>query len=98
MAAASFLIVSISAFRIEPPSESGDLHSGDGGFALFAETDQPIYQDMSTADGRRDLELDVEEAENPERVRGAKLLADAKLVSLRVAAGDNASCLNLYKP
>ncbi len=53
MAAASFLILSISAFRLEPPRESGDLHGGDGGFSLFAETDQPVYQDLSTSEGAR---------------------------------------------
>ncbi len=98
MAMASFLIVSVSAFRLTQPSESGELHSGDGGFSLFAETDQPIYQDMTTAEGRKDLELDVEEGENPVRSRSAKLLDAAEIVSLRVAAGDNASCLNLYQP
>jgi hypothetical protein len=89
MAAASFLIVAISAFRLEPPREGARLDSGDGGFALYAETDQPIYQDLNTADGRSELGFD-EEAE--------KLLAATEIIGLRVQAGDDASCLNLYQP
>jgi putative ABC transport system permease protein len=89
MAAACFLIVAISAFRLDPPREGARLDSGDGGFALYAETDQPIYQDLNTVDGRSDLGFD-EEAE--------KLLAATEAIGLRVQAGDDASCLNLYQP
>ncbi|HEV3417282.1 MAG TPA: FtsX-like permease family protein [Pirellulales bacterium] len=89
MAAASFLIVSISAFRLEPPREGASLHSGDGGFSLYAETDQPIYQDLNTIAGREDLSFDAE---------AEKLLAGTEVIGLRAQAGDDASCLNLYQP
>lgn len=89
MAAASFLIVAISAFRLDPPREGVALHSGDGGFALFAQTDQPIYQDLNTPDGRNELGFD--EADE-------KLMASTEIIGLRAQAGDDASCLNLYQP
>jgi hypothetical protein len=89
MAAASFLIVSISAFRLEPPRAGASLHSGDGGFALYAETDQPIYQDLNTPAGRGELSFDSD---------AEKQLAETEIIGLRVQAGDDASCLNLYQP
>ncbi len=88
-AAASFIIVAVSAFWLAPPSEQASLHSGDGGFSLYAETDQPIYQDLNSQDGRKELpfEADVD-----------KLLADVEIIGLRTQNGDDASCLNLYQP
>lgn len=72
VAAASFIIVSVSAFRLDPSGQTPSLGSGNGGFALVAESDQPIYQDVACPGG--------------------------KTVALRVGAGDDASCLNLYRP
>lgn len=89
VAAASFLIVAVSAFRLEPPREQASLHSGDGGFSLYAQTDQPIYQDLNTPQGRSELGFE-EDAE--------KLLAASQIIGLRAQAGDDASCLNLYQP
>jgi ABC-type antimicrobial peptide transport system permease subunit len=89
MAAASFLIIAVSAFRLEPLREQASLHSGDGGYSLYAETDQPIYQDLNTAQGRSELGFDEYEE---------KLLAGTEIIGLRAQAGDDASCLNLYQP
>ena len=88
MAAATFLIVSMSAFHLEPPAHGPKLASGDGGFSLFAETDLPIYQDLNTPDGRADLSIDE---------KSEALLAGSQIVSLRVHSGDDASCLNLFQ-
>jgi len=79
VASASFLIVAISAFRLDPVRWTPKRQSGNGGFALVAESDQPIYED-----------LDVP--------AGGWLPQGTKTIALRVAAGDDASCLNLYKP
>ncbi len=49
VAAASFLIVAISAFRLD----TGE--AGTGGFEFVATSDQPIHYDLNTADGRREL-------------------------------------------
>jgi putative ABC transport system permease protein len=85
IAAASFLIVAIGAFRLAP---STGFTSGSGGFALVAESDQPVFQDFTTEDGQ--TELGFSSADQ-------KILADAKVFALRVANGDDASCLNLYQ-
>jgi putative ABC transport system permease protein len=88
-AAASFIIVAVSAFWLAPPSEHAKLNSGDGGFSVFAETDQPIYQDLNSPDGRNELPFDT---------AADKLLAGVEIIGLRAQAGDDASCLNLYQP
>jgi len=76
VAAASFLIVAVSAFRVDPSRQTPTLHGGDGGFDLVAESDQPIFQNLNTL---KDLDGDA-------------------VFSLRVHSGDDASCLNLYRP
>ena len=86
IAAASFLIVAISAFRLEPRT---GFDSGTGGFTLVAESDQPIFQDFTTDDGQ--TELGFSSADH-------QTLAGTKAFALRVASGDDASCLNLYQP
>jgi putative ABC transport system permease protein len=89
VATATFLIVAISAFRLDPPADTSDPRTGSGGFELIAESDQPIYQDLDTPVGRRDAGF---EAVNERSVAGATV------IPLRVQAGDDASCLNLYQP
>ncbi len=79
---ASFLIVAISAFRLDP---SG---SGAGGFDLIAETSQAVNYDLNTPAGRRDLGFSDSDS---------KQLAGAEIFSLRIQGGDDASCLNLYQ-
>ena len=49
IAAASFLIVSMSAFRLKP------TETGTGGFNLLAESSQPIFQNLNTESGRYEL-------------------------------------------
>ncbi len=83
VAAASFLIAAVSVFQLKT-SEGGT-----GGFELTATSDLPIHYDLDTADGRRELGFSDE---------ANKKLADWRFYSLRVAAGENASCLNLYQP
>lgn len=88
IAAASFLIVALSAFRLDPAALSTGRDSGSGGFALVAQSDAPIYQNLNDEAGREQLGLTVEADE---------LLAKAETVALRVETGDDASCLNLYQ-
>ncbi|MCA9247484.1 MAG: FtsX-like permease family protein [Planctomycetales bacterium] len=82
VAAASFLIVAISAFRLEPSA------AGTGGFKLIGQTDQPVIQNLAAADGRFELAFGDADSER---------LAKCEIYSLRVRAGDDASCLNLYQ-
>lgn len=81
-AVASFLIVALSAFRLAPSEQ------GTGGYDLIATSDQPVYFDLNTADGRD--ELGFSSAQN-------RQMADVEVISLRVHAGEDASCLNLYQ-
>ncbi len=89
IAAASFLIVALSAFRLDPASAGRGLDSGSGGFDLVAQSDQPLYQDLNTPIGRADLGFSSDADER---------LSSCTTVPLRVRAGDDASCLNLYQP
>jgi ABC-type antimicrobial peptide transport system permease subunit len=81
VATATFLIMAVSAFRLE------DLDTG--GIELIAESSVPINYDIGTDAGRFELGFSGPEIE--------KLLAGTTVASLRVHDGDDASCLNLYR-
>lgn len=85
LACGSFLVAAVGAFRQDPLARAGQRASGTGGFALYAETTQPLPEPLGRAEGRRRLGLDP------------KLLARADIVSLRLREGDDASCLNLNR-
>jgi len=89
VAAACFLIVSVSAFRLDPTTQVPKPVSGNGGFALVGESAQPIYRDLNTPSGRAELGFSPDDS---------KLLEQTTTYALRVKPGDDASCLNLYKP
>ena len=86
--ATSFLIIAISAFHLDPSQRVPKLASGDGGFSLVAQSDQPIHQDVNTPDGRFDLAFSKQDSE---------ALGGATVHGVRVKPGDDASCLNLYQ-
>ncbi|MBI3416532.1 MAG: FtsX-like permease family protein [Verrucomicrobia bacterium] len=85
LACGSFLVVAVGAFRLDPNQGAQKRASGTGGFALFAESSLPVFQDLNTKAGRDFYGLD------------AQALADAQVVPLRVRDGDDASCLNLNR-
>jgi putative ABC transport system permease protein len=89
VASASFLIAALSAFQLDPARQTPALASGDGGFSLAVETDRPIYQNLDSREGRAELGFS---AEDEEQFKGVKVFG------LRVKSGDDASCLNLYRP
>lgn len=89
VAVACFLITAVSAFRLDPIGEIPRRDSGNGGFALVAETARPIYPDLNRPEGRQEMGF---AAEDEKRLAGTRVLA------FRVRAGDDASCLNLYRP
>jgi len=93
IASATFVIVAVAAGRRAPEVEQPDVNSGNGGFALVAESTTPITRgNLNTADGRDELAFDVA-ADSPE----AKLLSESVTYAFRVRPGENASCLNLYQ-
>lgn len=85
-ASATFLLVSVAAFRLDGGGESGRRDGGTGGFALWAETSLPVGRDLNTARGQEALGL------------GTNAMAGVSFVAMRVRDGDEASCLNLGKP
>jgi ABC-type lipoprotein release transport system permease subunit len=89
VAAAVFLLVSVDSFRKGAGDETGP-ESGTGGFALLAESVLPMVHDPSTPDGREALGLQ-HAADDP-------ALAGVTLTAARLRAGDDTSCLNLYRP
>ncbi len=88
--AAVFLIVSIEAFRKDDSAGMRDRRSGTGGFALVAQTMLPTFHDPSTPEGRDALNLQADQS-------GSAGAAYA-IYRLRLRPGDDASCLNLYRP
>ena len=89
IASAFFLIVAVGAFRQDPTGEKPNLHGSNGGFSLFVQTELPVYHDLGNAAARENLGFTVEEL---------RLLERCKIFSLRVRGGDDASCLNVYRP
>jgi putative ABC transport system permease protein len=84
IAAATFLIVAVGAFR-RGAEDIGDRQSSAGGYALLAETLAPLMHDPATPAGREALNLDAD-------------LAGGSIARFRLRPGDDASCLNLYRP
>jgi hypothetical protein len=85
IAAAAFIIVSVDAFR-HGDAFSTDTHSGTGGFALMAQSEVPILANPNDAAGRESL---VVNAPDFTRIRFTRF---------RLRPGEDASCLNLFRP
>lgn len=88
---ACFVIVAVGANRRTDLTQNiaQDKASGTGGFALIADVDVPIYWDFNSKEGQ--FELGFSQAD-------AELLNQAEFIPMRVLPGEDASCLNLYKP
>lgn len=84
IASATFILISVDAFRRDTRATPGDVRSGLGGYTLLVETLLPVLHDPNTREGRDALNLfDLEEA---------------SIEPFRLLPGDDASCLNLYEP
>jgi hypothetical protein len=85
IASATFMLISVDAFRRGETSADTGIHSGVGGYGLFVETLLPIVDDANSRSGRTSLNL---------------LDLDPAVVfePFRLLPGDDASCLNLYEP
>jgi hypothetical protein len=84
VAAATFILISVDAFRRDSRISTSDRRGGTGGFALMVETALPIARDPDSADGRQLL--------------GLESAKDVEVTPFRLLPGDDASCLNLYEP
>jgi ABC-type lipoprotein release transport system permease subunit len=87
IAFATFTIVAVGAFRREAPART-DRMSGTGGYALIAESVLPIHHDFGNREGRTRLGFTAE----------GSTLAGIDVARFRLRPGDDASCLNLYRP
>ena len=83
IASATFILISVDAFRLETP-RTADRHSGVGGYSLLVDLLVPIAHDPNSREGRDAL--------------GLADAADIAVEPFRVLPGDDASCLNLYEP
>ena len=86
IASAAFIIVSVDAFRKGGGAIGGDRASGTGGFVLFATSEIPLLYSPNDAAGRDALMVQAPEFER------------APFTRFRLQPGDDASCLNLYRP
>jgi putative ABC transport system permease protein len=86
IASAAFIIVSVDAFRREGGELTSDPKSGTGGYVLFAESELPLLQNPNEPSGREALTIQAPE------------LAQVRFTRFRVRAGEDVSCLNLYRP
>ena len=83
IAAATFILISVDAFRRDAPDAEDPL-SGVGGYSLIVETLLPIVHDVSTSAG-------VRRSTSATRIQRA-------FSPSGFGPGDDASCLNLYRP
>jgi putative ABC transport system permease protein len=86
VAAATFVIVAVGAFRHDGATNLRAPDSESGGFTLLAQSSQPLNHDPRTSEGRAALGL-------PQNA-----LDGVTLARFRRSAGEDASCLNLYRP
>jgi ABC-type antimicrobial peptide transport system permease subunit len=88
IAFATFIVAAVSAFQHRDEHRPPKKESGDGGFALLAESASSVFSPVS-ASHQNDLNLTDETA---------RLLAKCDGHAFRVRPGDEASCLNIYQP
>lgn len=86
VACACFVLVLVAANRHDGAAGG---HGGWGGWNLLAESATPLYQDLGGREGRGALGFTAE---------AERLLAGSEIAGLAEVPGDDASCLNLYRP
>jgi ABC-type lipoprotein release transport system permease subunit len=86
IASAAFIIVSVDAFRRGGGELTDDPKTGTGGFALLARSELPIVPNMNGEAGREALLMQ------------APGMQGVTFTRFRVRQGQDASCLNLYRP
>jgi putative ABC transport system permease protein len=85
IASAAFIIVSVDAFR-RGDVDAGDTRSGTGGFALIGRSEVPLLSTPNDAAGREALVVNAPE------------FSRVRFTRFRLRPGEDASCLNLYRP
>ena len=83
IAAATFILISVDAFRRDTISNTG-TESGLGGYSLLVESLLPVLEDPTSRAGQESL--------------GLEAFSSVAVERFRLRPGDDASCLNLYAP
>ena len=86
IASAAFIIISVDAFRRGETKLTHDVKSGTGGYVLLAQSEVPLLHNPNETQGRDALMIRAPE------------LARVRFSRFRMRPGDDASCLNLYRP
>lgn len=86
IASATYLIVSLEAFRLDADAGHG-RDSGSGGYALYAESATPLPYDLGTDAGRESL-----------GVHDSLHVGNIAVSAFRLRPGEDSSCTNLYRP
>ncbi|CAM2070794.1 ABC transporter permease [Sulfidibacter corallicola] len=89
VAAACFVLVVTGLSKYEGGADAQTPGGPAGGYDLVAESDVPLFVDLSDEKGWDALTLD-------DGLR--QMLAETDLVPMRLLPGDDASCLNLFAP
>jgi len=89
IAFATFLIVSLTAFRQEGASTDPAKRPGTGGYALVGESVLPVIHNPGIPAGRLELGFSSD---------AETLFRGVSVTPLRLRPGDDSSCLNLYQP
>lgn len=105
-AAAAFLLVAVESFRRDPATDFLSRTGGSGGFALIADSDVPIFQDLNDPEtGRKEilesLERRYQQQPGDRKTRLASdraVLEATQVIPLRLRSGDDAGCRNLFQP
>ena len=85
IASATFILISVDAFRRAETTADTGIHSGTGGYSVFLETLLPVVGDVNGQSGRDAMNL-------------FGLDSSITFEPFRLLPGDDASCLNLYEP
>jgi len=101
VACACFVIVAVAANRRDPASEEHTIEAGGGGYELIATSDVPLHYDLNSAEARYDLgfpEATVSAGSPTTDLADDQDFEGVEIMALRLLPGDDASCLNLYRP
>jgi hypothetical protein len=86
VAAATFVIVAVGAFRHDRVDDVSARTGPTGGYRLFAWSVVPLHHDLATREGQEALGLEP------------GLLGGVSVARFPARRGEDASCLNLYEP
>ena len=89
VACACFVIVAVGASGREFGEQDEEERSTTGGFTLLAEADISLFQSLGSRAGREQLGLSS---------LAESALSQTQVFAFRSRAGEDASCLNLYRP